>query len=169
MTMKVGVGGVWKTVASIKVGVGGVWKTVSQISAGVGGAWKTAFAAINFQNTSVSDFELQPTDGVASITFTSGGVVNEVGNTGGASPAFTWLVAGNASDYDIRFILSGDTGSLSGSALNTWLNLGTSRGVTLSTSSSFGKSVSGTYEIGLTGTATALGSASMSLSAVSDV
>lgn len=44
MSMSVGVGGAWKTVAQQYVGVSGAWKTVQNVYVGVSGAWKQAYA-----------------------------------------------------------------------------------------------------------------------------
>ena len=163
--INIGVGGAWKNIANMKIGVGGVWKQVSKISIGVGGVWKDAWAAVNFQAASAADSVASPTDSHATLNFNNTGTVTGSGN--GGSSSFTWLLGGAAADYDIRVVVTGDTGSMTGSALSTWLNLGTTRSWTLDdlSSAGVGNAVTGTYEIGLTGTATALGSASFDLAA----
>lgn len=40
ISLKVNVGGVWKTSTDVKVNIGGVWKTVESIKVNVGGVWK---------------------------------------------------------------------------------------------------------------------------------
>ena len=150
---------------NLSVGVGGVWKQVSRVSIGVGGVWKDVWAAINAQAASAADSVLNPADSYATLNFNSAGTVTGSGN--GGSSSFTWLTGGAAADYDIRVTVTGDTGSMTGSALSTWLNLGTNRSWTLSDLSSIGSgnAVTGTYEIGLTGTATALVSNTFDLTA----
>jgi len=124
-------------------------------------------APVNFQACDVSDFELSPTNGVAAIQFTSAGVVNETGNTGGAAPAFTWLRTGAGADFDIRVSLTGDTGSLVGT-LGTWQNLGSTRSWQLTATGATVRTVTGSYEISRAGMDSPLGSAGMTMSAVSD-
>lgn len=46
MTIKVGVGGAWKSVPLVKVGVGGAWKIVTRAWIGVGGVWKELYSAL---------------------------------------------------------------------------------------------------------------------------
>ena len=163
--INIGVGGAWKNVANLSVGVGGAWKQVVRVSIGVAGAWKAAWVALNCEPASAADSELNPADAYATLNFNNDGTVTGAGN--GGSSSFTWLPAGSAADYDIRVTVTGDTGSMTGSALSTWLNLGTNRSWTLEDLSSVGagNAVTGTYEIGLTGTATAIASNTFDLQA----
>ncbi len=75
-------------------------------------------------------------------------------------------MSGSAADYEI-YVSGTDTGGTpSGPGFDTWLNLGTTRTWTLT--NAVGNDIntfSGTYQIGLAGTATALGSATFNLSA----
>jgi hypothetical protein len=122
---------------------------------------------INFQPATASDSELFPTDSTASVSFGSTGALTKTGNGSGAG--FDWLRAGAAADFDIRVTATGDTGSMTGPTLSTWHNLGTTRTWLISETAQGTKNVSGTYEIGYTGSGVALGSAAFELQALSDI
>lgn len=123
MTWHVGVSGSYKQVATPSVGVGGAWKSVQSAWVGVGGVWKKFFDAIN---GAISD---QYVTGTSSASYR---LKNDgIGQTG-ANGVFSdipgeWLLAGAASDLEIRaFNLTGDTGFVTGT-FNSFLNLGTTR------------------------------------------
>lgn len=78
-----------------------------------------------------------------------------------------WLLIGIGSDYDVRWNASGDTGALSGSAINTWLNLGASRNWAVIDTSSVGPAlvVTGNLEIRDASTLAVLDTKTLTLSA----
>lgn len=114
--------------ANLSVGVGGAWKQVQKVSVGVGGVWKDAWTYLTVAVTgTISEIvsQISPTDAICTLT---------VANTGSLTTSLgsgdqTWLAAGSASQVDVRLTqvsLTG-AGSMSGSALATWLNCGTTR------------------------------------------
>lgn len=112
---------------------------------------------------SVSDVEIAPTDAVATFTIRNTGAYDSVGNE--SAPSGTWLLAGAAADYDVRFTT---TDSPTGALTNTWLNLGTSRAWTCTdTTQTAGGPVTaaGTLELSRAGLATVIESCSLSISA----
>jgi len=80
-----------------------------------------------------------------SISFNSAGTASQVGATSTTPGAFTWLLAGASSDYEIYFTSPGAT-AVSGSAEDTWLGMGTNRSWVLSATNDF-KTYTGTYTI----------------------
>lgn len=93
-------------------------------------------------------------DSSASIT-----IANTGGWTAVNGGAGTWRLAGASSDYDVRLNQTGGSGA-SGSAVNTWLNLGTTRSWSCATTYPPGgvSSSSGTIEIRDASTLTVLAS-----------
>lgn len=164
MTVHVGVGGAWKNLVTAHIGVSGAWKALQTIHIGVGGAWKALWTAINAQSASASDGALDPANAAASVTFKSDGTVTYVGDSG---TAFTLIEGGSAAAFEVRIVVTGDapTGMTSG----TWYALTSDRTASFSQTVVGTKSCSGTYEVGLAGTNTAIASASFSLLAVVDV
>lgn len=133
------------------------------------GAILGALAAVNLVQAlpaSVDAESLSPDDAVASYSALSNGTVTT--NTGaGAVLLGTWRLVGASADYEIRYSPTGDTGSLTGAAINSWLGLGTTRTWTLTDSGPAGGplSVSGLMEIRLASSGTVLSSATVSMSA----
>lgn len=170
--IQVGVGGVWKTMNNLSVGVAGAWKQVQKVSVGVGGVWKDAWTYLTVAVTAtISDSvsEISPTDAACTLT---------VANTGSLTTSLgsgnqTWLTAGSASQVDVRLTQVGLTGagSMSGSALATWLNCGTTRAWTNNNSTNgFNSSAfTGTLEFRDATTLAVLDTASVTLEANTEV
>ena len=78
------------------------------------------------------------------------GIGTDGNESGTASVALSfsgvWKLSGAVSDYDVQMVLHSGTMS-SGSAVNTWLNLGTGRNWSINQASSGTKSVSVTLKI----------------------
>jgi hypothetical protein len=93
--------------------------------------------AVQLQNLSSYDYAIAPADAYAEIVMSSNGAFQQnPGNNG------TWLLSGNASDFDVLVTGFGDTPA--GASVNTWINLGTTRTWSLIyTGSSGGKNYSG--------------------------
>jgi hypothetical protein len=114
--------------ANLSVGVGGAWKQVQKVSVGVGGVWKDAWTYLTVAVTATIPelvSEISPTDAQCTLTVANTGALTTSLGTGNQ----TWLTAGSASQVDVRLTqvsLTG-AGSMSGSALATWLNCGTTR------------------------------------------
>lgn len=72
---------------------------------------------------SIYVYDTQFTTATASFTISSTGGYSSVGTP--FNPSGTWLISGNASDYEVRYALT--SGSVSSGTLNTWMSLGTSR------------------------------------------
>lgn len=97
----------------------------------------------------------------------SGWAHGQIGNAAGTSP-FEWLVLGSASDYEIMFTHT--TGqAVSGSALDTWLSLGSVQLLSISATASGGSSevnnASGSYQIRRVSNGAVVGSNSWLISA----
>jgi hypothetical protein len=160
------VAGVWKGNVTLWANVAGVWKRVT-LWKNVATVWKQITSLITAQAVSAGDFATSPANAVASISFNSSGTQTRVGTSGTAG--FTWLPAGSAAaDYEIRVTGTGTTPT--GSLLNTWLNLGTTRTWTITDATTAGGPVSfsGTYEIGAAGANSAMTSASFGLTALKE-
>lgn len=85
----------------------------------VAGSWGAELPATIFTR----DDEIG-TGAQTSLTFNAAGDWQSVGNT--MSPSGTWKLVGSGADFDIYFeLLTGVVDS--GSATDTWLNLGTNR------------------------------------------
>jgi hypothetical protein len=169
MTIKVGSSSSWKTMTNMKVGVGGSWKQVQKIMVGVGGAWKTAWTYLTVSVFSpISDFDssTQPADASASLTVNSSGALTTSPDGTGNQ---TWLVAGSASQVDVRLSQTGLTGNgvMGGAALATWLNCSTTRTWTITnTTNGFNPSTfTGTLEFRDATTLAVLDTATVSLTA----
>lgn len=92
------------------------------------------------------------------------------GTSGGTTGAVnrSWMLSGSASDYDVKWDGSGDTGYLTANAgLGTWLNCGTTRTWTIfeDDTDSITRSVSGTLSIRDTATQTVQDTVSVTISA----
>ena len=62
----------------------------------------------------------------AGIRLNNTGTFQTISSQNGTATPFNWLLSGSAGSYDAYATYSG-SGSITGAALNTWLNLGTSR------------------------------------------
>lgn len=132
------------------------WVHLAQLVVLVGGA----FAASS----------LAPDDAVCQYRLLSSG--SEQRNYDGSWVTLgTWLREGSASDYEVRYSPTGDTGAMSGAAINTWLNAGTSRtwAITDSTVTGGSESVTGPVELRKAGSATVLASETLTLTATQNL
>lgn len=113
----------------------GAWVDIVTAKRRSGGAWVDlfTFVAISNQSPTASNVGLGgPRSATASYTLNSAGgaVVNSTPVSG------EWLASGAASGYDVRATLASGT-SPSGSAVGSWLNLGTTRAWSLTASAGF--------------------------------
>lgn len=112
------------------------------------------FGIVSIEDQSITDTETDPDIAAATLSFTSAGAYN-----GGS-----WLSGGNASNYEIRATKTAGVNP-SGSALNTWLNLGTDRSWVVSQIGVGFKTSVLTIQIRETSGFTVLDSASMTIRA----
>lgn len=123
-------------------------------------------AGLKLSFVTVSDFRSlgDPLDANVTVLFGSNGVLSYSSSTAGqTNRPDEWGIGLNSANYQVRFtVVNGDTPS--GSAVNTWLNLGTTRSVSYNVSSGI---LSGTIlaEIALSGSTTALVSANLTMQA----
>lgn len=98
-----------------------------------------SFRFVNIENFTIQDTDLKvsPASAFASSEYqlSQDGVAyfNRASSADGSIPG-QWRLTGNSSDYDVRFSLV--SGSVTGSSLNVWLNLGSTRSVLTSASRS---------------------------------
>lgn len=109
------------------------------------------------------DTENAPSNAVATISFNSSGTQTCIGN--GFLSSFTWLLSGAASAYDIRFNTASvvGTATLSGTALGSFVNMGTTRSITLTTVLNGVSSFDSTYDIAFTGSTVPIASGTLAL------
>ena len=146
MALSIGSGSAWKNVTNLRVGVSSAWKQAQSVWVGVGGLWKKAWDYLNADAIAVfaSDFDGLAGPVNATGVYDSNGTVRKI--EGGATTSLgTWLLVGNNSDFEIY--LSGTGNTPSGSALNTWLPLSTTRSWYLDLPGSGSESFSGTIQI----------------------
>src|SRR6478735_5261539 len=136
MSMTVKFGGAWRVVNSLYVKTGGVWKVVTNGNVKSGGAWYQFFSAVAtailFPPPNSRDIDnLQSFTGIrtVSLTVNTDGTMSGTNYTGGNWIAPTGIGAGTG--YYVRF-RSTAGGNKSGSALNTWLPLTSTRTVNIS-------------------------------------
>jgi len=150
MTANINVGGTWKNISKISVNVGGVWKNVTTAYVNVSGTWKKFFTTFVLTLTNYTGII---TGGTCGQSVNRDGTVTDAGTGSGAG--VDWVTPRNSTigdSYEVRFHKTSG-GVLSGAAQDVWLALSTNRVIT--GPSSLGN-VSGTIEIGLVGTSTAL-------------
>ena len=118
---------------------------------------------VSVTDQNIAGSEVDPADSEARYQLTSAGVANKYTETTGyVAISGEWLLGGSASDYEARFtptigtLTSGPTG---------WNALSSTREWTVARTSVGSKSCTGTIEIGLLGTSTAIDSATIVLSA----
>jgi hypothetical protein len=161
MSEHVGVSSAWKTVTDQWVGVDSVWKRVTQKWVGVDGAWKLFWSAVFAPSVSVTHAPVAPTVGSVSAQFNSDGTIKTY-RGGTLFQTLTWFQGSTGSSFDIY--LSGTGTTPTGSDLNSWLNLGSTRDWGL-TSTGILKEFTGTYQIRAAGGGAAIASGSLFLSA----
>lgn len=120
-------------------------------------------SGISVTDQTIAGSEFDPSDSEARYQLTSAGAANKYTETSGyVAISGEWLLGGSASDYECRFtptigtLTSGPTG---------WNALSSTREWTVARTSPGSKSCTGTIEIGLVGTSTAIDSATIVLSA----
>lgn len=90
---------------------------------------------INISDKTISDnhFAVSPVNAESSSRYelSNDGIARFFRNQGSdGTYSGEWLLGGSPVDFEVRFTLT--SGSVSGDALNTWLNLGTTRNVNVS-------------------------------------
>jgi len=134
----------------------GTNRTIKAAYFGDGGTNRLVFSsAVNLLGLDPSRIVVSPSTATATYQLTNAGV--ESATLAGTN---TWLPAGSAANYDCRLTMT--TGSVTGSATGTWLNLGTTRSWSLTQSVIGSASASGTIEIRDASTLTVLGTATVS-------
>ncbi len=121
----------------------------------------------SLSGVTIADFESYPDSALASITFKSDGSITYVGTVTSGSAPSRWLVGStNGAAYDVYVTPSGDdTFSPGSSDTVTALQLNADRTFRVTRASHGTKSCEAIYEIRLTGTGSALVSATKTLSA----
>lgn len=103
-------------------------------------------APVNLLGAFLLDVQIDPTDAGNGYRLSNAGTELARDTISGYSVINTWLVAGVVADYEARVtVVSGVTPS--GSAVNDWLNLGTTRSWTLSQTSPGTKESKFTIEV----------------------
>jgi hypothetical protein len=124
--------------------------------------------ALGNTNYNLSHTEISPTNSTVSFTVRSNGQITTVatGTNNG-----TWLLAGQAADYEIRYTKTSGVVS-GGDSTNTWLNLATTRSwnVTETTNGYATEECGGTLEIRMASSPqTVLHSFSLSMEAIVEI
>lgn len=167
MTISLNDSSTWRTIAGLHVNDSGAWREIVLQYVNDAGTWRVTHDVVNLANVSASHDAVAPANGVASIRVGNDGIVaKEEGSGSGFVTQYSWDLSSGAfsrGNYEVR--LSGAF-FLTGSSLDTWLALSTSRTWTLTRSSLGGPTVdSGTVEIRDAGTGIVLASATFSFSA----
>jgi hypothetical protein len=114
--------------ANIKRRSGAGWVTATIAKKRSGGVWVDLFAAggltATVQTATYSASAFSPNDATITVIFNSNGLTQISQNNGGSINQYTWQGNGTASQYDIRATVT--SGTVSGSATATWLNLASS-------------------------------------------
>ena len=150
--------------ANLSIGVAGAWKQVQKVSIGVGGVWKDVWQNLSVDTAAIGASRLSttPTNATATAQILNDGTWS--GTTiGGGTTTGTWLLAGTAAEIDVYVTGTGDTPT--GSAINTWLNLGTSRSWTLTQNVIGVKVFTGTAEFRSAATLATLGTVTFTIDA----
>lgn len=109
----------------ITYGDAGTNRVIREAWYGDAGTNRLVFAALNLLGLDPINVIVGPGTATATYTLTSGGLEQATGVANN-----TWLTVGAASDYDV--MLTNNSGTApTGSALATWLNLGTTRAWTV--------------------------------------
>jgi hypothetical protein len=116
-----------------------------------------------------TDSDTTPTNASASISMKNDGDIDFIGIGSDLNRTDEWDINSDltASDYEVMYSPTGDAPG--GSLTATWLNLGTTRTWTLSTSGIGTLTCTGLMEIGLAGTSTTLVSATFTITAIEGV
>jgi hypothetical protein len=139
MPITIGDGGN-RVIRSITIGDGGTNRTIRAVWVGDGGN-RLVFAALNLLGLDPFSAIAGPGTATATYTLTSGGLEQATGVANN-----TWLTVGVGSDYDV--MMTNNSGTVpTGSALSTWLNLGTTRAWTVTRGSLGVNTSSNTVEI----------------------
>lgn len=134
-------GGVNRAIRAITYSDGGVNRQLRAIYYSDGGVNRLVFAALNLLGLDPISVIAGPGTATATYTLTSGGLEQATGVANNA-----WLTVGAASDYDV--MMTNDAGTVpTGSALATWLNLGTTRAWSISRGSLGANTSSNTVQI----------------------
>lgn len=166
MALKQNVAGTWKDI-TCWINVAGTWKQAT-VWKNVAGTWKqitgSSLSASLPASIWAQDFTFYPNPAYAVISIQSSGAwiaTNEVGGT--------WMNSGTGADYEVRLTGTGTTPG--GAALNTWLQLNTTRYWDLATSGGGYESYSfsGTLEIRPYGGGTVLASSSITIDATTEI
>lgn len=106
-----------------------------------------------------------PVNALAQFQLESDGDIGATGGTNTVSDIGDWLAPKtNFSDFECRLVQNSGT-ALGGAALNTWLNLGTTRTWTLARTTDGTNVASATLSVGLAGQNTALKTATINFTA----
>jgi hypothetical protein len=169
MTMHVRVGGSWQTVAP-KVRVGGSWQNIKGAWVRVAGVWQKFYSAlaVAISDETVEHIRTTATANAGYQLHSDGTIdLNRATTLTWSVNGGTWLTGGASSDAEVRATLnSGSTPS--GSALSTWLNLGTTRNWYVTRSANGTTTCNLTVEIRDASTLTVLDSATIVLTATVD-
>lgn len=143
MSITYGDSGTNRNINSITYGDAGTNRTILEVWVGDGGTNRLIFAAVNLLGLDPSDAQINPTPATAQYRLTSTGLEQATGSSDN-----TWLLAGSASDYEVR--LTVNSGSLSTGSVGVWESLGTTRTWTLTRGSVGTSTADTTVEIRLT-------------------
>lgn len=165
MAIGIGASSAWKNVTNVRVGVGSAWKQAQSMWVGVGGVWKKVWDYLSADAIALSASDFDGLNGPvsASCVYSSDGNCYTIEGGAAAVSQGTWLLVGSNSDFEVY--LSGTGTTPSGSALNTWLPLSTTRtwGLSAGSGPAF-QSFSGTVQIRRASDQVVVDTASLSIS-----
>lgn len=122
-------------------------------------------APVQLENTTALAYAVSPATATAEFRLNTSGDAETRLNLGSWSSPFSWLLAGSASDFECRMTMNSGT-NFSGSALGTWLSLGTTRTWSHERSGTNGITTgTATLEIRRASTSTVLATATVTIAA----
>lgn len=121
-------------------------------------------APVYLEQLSASALVFSPETATAAVRLTSDGDADSQLNLGSWVNQFAWLLVGAGADFECRVSMTSGT-SFSGSALDTWLGLGSTRSWSLDRSSTGITEGFATLELRRAGTSFILASDTITLSA----
>lgn len=133
----INVSGTWKDIDACSVNVSGTWRTVAEIHANVSGTWKKVWpplGAVSLDDPrTVTRAVLSPASATVYYSLNSNGLLYGGASTGAYLE--NWLdepALYDTADYEVRF--THVSGTVLAGPYNTWLNLGTTRTLSMTQS-----------------------------------
>lgn len=157
MAIHVKVSGAWKESTQPSVRVGGAWKAVHQAYVRVSGTWKPLLAGATIASRSILGTSS------AGYELNADGIAYEGVNGSYSAISGEWLLAGSASDFEVRATLN--SGTTPSGTLGSWVALSTTRTWELSAPSGQVRSCELTVEIRRASDSTVVATATITIDA----